>query len=203
MDSLLLGMDVLITGDLNADVLPGSSCLEGRALMDLCNSFNLSQLVTKPTRTTDTSKTLIDVALTTNESFIVSCDVNISAVADHCLVAVTLKLKAPKPRPSYILTRSYKTYNPESFLSDLEYVPFHIANIFDDFNDQVDVFNKLFLDTLSEHAPVKRIKLKSRPNPFITPEIKQLMKTRDSWQKRRVKQTTNSTGTLFDFSDRK
>ena len=60
MDSLLLGMEVLITGDLNADVLPGSSCLESRALMDLCNSFNLSQLVTKPTRTTDTSKTLID-----------------------------------------------------------------------------------------------------------------------------------------------
>lgn len=30
-----------------------------------CNSFNLLQLVTKPTRTTNTSKTLIDVALTT------------------------------------------------------------------------------------------------------------------------------------------
>ena len=29
MDSLLLGMEVLITGDLNADVLPGSSCPEG------------------------------------------------------------------------------------------------------------------------------------------------------------------------------
>ena len=70
MDSLLLGMVVLITGDLNADVLPGSSCPEGRALMDLCNSLNLSQLVTKPTRSTDTSMTLIDVALTTNESFI-------------------------------------------------------------------------------------------------------------------------------------
>ena len=198
MDSLLLGMEVLITGDLNADVLPGSSCPEGRALMDLCNSFNLSQLVTKPTRSTDTSKTLIDVALTTNESFIASCDVHISAVADHCLVAVTLKLKAPKPRPSYIFTRSYKTYNPESFLSDLEYVPFHIANIFDDFNDQVDVFNKL-LDTLNEHAPVKRIKVKSRPNPFITPEIKQLMKTRDSWQKKARKTNDKLHWNAFRF----
>ena len=50
-------------------------------------------------------------------------------------------------------------------------------------NDQVDVVNKLFLDTLSEHTPVKRIKIKSRPNPFITLEIKQLMKTRDNWHK--------------------
>ena len=83
MDSLLLGMEGMVAGDLNADIFPGSSCPEGRALMDLCNSLNLSQLVTQPTRTTDTSVTLIDVALTTNKSFITICDVNISAVADY------------------------------------------------------------------------------------------------------------------------
>lgn len=132
------------------------------------------------------------MALTTNESFITSCDVNILAVADHCLVAVTLELKAPKPRLPYIFTRSYKNYNPESFLNDLECVPFRVANIFDDFNDRVDVFNKLFLDTLSEHAPIKRIKIKSRPNPFITPEIKQLMKTHDSRHKKARKTNWNT-----------
>ena len=99
MDSLLLGMEGMVAGDLNADIFPGSSCPEGRALMDLCNSLNLSQLVTQPKRTTDTSVTLIDVALTTNKSFITICDVNISAVANYWLVAVTLNLKALKPRP--------------------------------------------------------------------------------------------------------
>ena len=34
---------------------------------------------------------------------------------------------------------------------------------------------------MNEHAPIKRIKIKSRPNPFLTPEIRQLMKTRDRW----------------------
>ena len=85
MDSLLR-MDSstrMVAGDLNADILPGSSCPEGRALMDLCNSLNLLQPVTQPTRTTDTSVTLIDVALTTNKSFITICDVNISADADY------------------------------------------------------------------------------------------------------------------------
>ena len=84
MNSLLLDMEVLVTGDLNSDVLAGSSCPEGRGLMDLCVSFNLSQLVTQPTMTTDTSMTLTDFALTTNKSFIACCDVIISAVADHC-----------------------------------------------------------------------------------------------------------------------
>ena len=35
MDSLLLDMEVLVIGDLNSDALPGSSCPEGQALMDI------------------------------------------------------------------------------------------------------------------------------------------------------------------------
>ena len=55
---------------------------------------------------------------------------------------------------------------------------------FEDLDDQVDTFNSLFLDVLNEHAPIKRVEIKSKPNPFITPEIRQLMKTRDNWYKR-------------------
>ena len=49
------------------------------------------------------------------------------------------------------------------------------------------MFNSLFLDVLNDHPPVKRVKIKSRPNPFITPEIRQLMRTRDNWHKRAIK----------------
>ena len=49
------------------------------------------------------------------------------------------------------------------------------------------MFNSLFLDVLNDHAPMKQVKIKSRPNPFITPEIRQLMTTRDNWQKRAIK----------------
>ena len=79
------------------------------------------------------------------------------------------------------------------------YVPFHTVNIFDDFDDQVDVFIQLFLDTLSEHAPIKRIQIKSRPNPFITLEIKQLMKIRDSWQKKARKTNDKLHWNAFRF----
>ena len=109
--------------------------------MDLFNSLNLSQPVTQPTRTTDTSVTLTDVALTTNKSFITICEINISAVADYCLGAVTLNFKALKPRPFlYFHQTSYKNYNPELHLVDLMCVPFHIVNIFDEIDGQVDVF---------------------------------------------------------------
>ena len=62
-------------------------------------------------------------------------------------------------------------------------MPFHIISLFDDFNDQVDIFNELFLEVLKERAPVNRVKIRSKPNPFITSEIRQLMRTHDQWRK--------------------
>ena len=144
-------------------------------------------MVKEPTRVTDKSQTLIDVVLTTNENIVNACEVMSSTISDHSLVCVTLKMKAPKPRCTYITVRSYKNYTRAKFIEDLDSIPFYIANIFDDSDDHVYVFNSLFLEVLNDHAPMKRVKIKSRPNPFITPEIRQLMRTRDNWHKRAIK----------------
>ena len=90
----------------------------------------------------------------------------------------------PKPRFSYITARSYKNDGNAKFIDDLASAPFHIADIFDDLDDQVHVLNSLFWGVLSEHAPLRRVKIKSRPNPYYTPDIRQLMRTRDKWHKK-------------------
>ena len=132
-------------------------------------------------------QTLIDIVLTTNENIVNSCEVKSSTISDHSLVCVTLMFEAAKPRCSYITARSYKNYTPTKFIDDLGSAPFHIANIFDDLDDQVHVFNSLFLDVLNNYAPIQRVKIKSRPNPYITPEIRQLLRTRDKWHKSAIK----------------
>ena len=68
---------VIILGDLNCNVL--GSDPDGCALSDFCSTFGLSQLFKTPTRVTERSKSLIDVALTTNENIIHACDVKQSA----------------------------------------------------------------------------------------------------------------------------
>ena len=65
-------------------------------------------------------------------------------------------------------------------------VPWHMVYFFDDIDSQVETFNSLFLDVLDEHAPIKRIKIKFRFYPFVTPEIKQLMKTTDRWHRKAI-----------------
>ena len=185
VETLLQGVTVVLLGDLNCDVLGNRP--DGRALNDFFLRFNLAQMVKSPTRVTETSKSIIDDVLTTNESIISSCDVKVCAISDHNLVCMSMKLKTPRSRYAYTTTRSYKQYDTNKFLSDLECVPFHMVEFFNDLDDRVYAFNCLFLEALNDHAPIKRIKIKSKPNPFISPEIKQLMNTRDAWHKSAIK----------------
>ena len=102
-------------------------------------------------------------------------------------MSLTLRFKTPRPRNIFVTTRTYKNYDRNGFIDDLANVPFHIVDLFDDPDDQVNAFNYLFLQVLDEYAPIKRIRIKSRPNPFITPDIKGLMNTRDMWHKKAMK----------------
>ena len=62
-----------------------------------------------------------------------------------------------------------------------------MISMFNVLDDQLYTFNALFADVLDNHAPIKRIKIKTRPNFFITEEIRQLMKTRDLWHRRAIR----------------
>ena len=45
-------------------------------------------------------------------------------------------------------------------MQDLSFVPFHIADIFDDINDEYWVYETLFKDVINEHAPLKTRRIK-------------------------------------------
>ena len=184
-DALLLDLVIIVLGDLNCNLLTSNS--EANLLRDIISTFNLNQLIEKPTRVTETTKSLIDVIMSTNKNIVSHTDVLASSISDHHLVYLVLKLKTPRLKPSYVTIRSYVSYNADRFCEDLAFVPFHVISMFDDFDDQVDTFNALFTDILDDHAPIKRVKIKARPNPFVTTEIRQLMKTRDQWHKRAIK----------------
>ena len=51
-------------------------------------------------------------------------------------------------------------------------------------DNSLDAFNDLLLAYLDEHAPIKTVKIRHKPNPFITEDIRDLMKVRDRLHKR-------------------
>ena len=58
--------ELLIIGDLNFNMLNNDSCSPDNRLSEYCDRFQLTNIVTVPTRITDTSSTLLDVILTTH-----------------------------------------------------------------------------------------------------------------------------------------
>ena len=56
-----------------------------------------------------------------------------------------------------------------------------LLTIFDqtDVDSKLNILNDTLQSVLSLHAPVKQIKLRSRPCPFVNQEIKDLMRSRD------------------------
>ena len=60
-------------------------------------------------------------------------------------------------------TRNFKKMDVEKFKHDLECTPFHIASIFDEPDDQLWVWERLFDDISNEHAPWKEIRQEASP----------------------------------------
>jgi len=143
----------------------------------------LTQVIKQPTRITESSETLIDVILASNTSLIREAKVVPAPFSDHDLVFISLGLKKKRSKPVYVTTRSYKDFDPDSFLVDLNCAPWSVIDCFEDIDDKLNAFNLLFDPLLNYHAPIKKVKLRSRPNPCVTDEICSLMSTRDYWRK--------------------
>ena len=143
ISALSSNLPVYILGDLNCNL----SALQdppAQALVSFCSSFNLSQVISHPTRITESTESLIDVILVSNANLVQEAKVSPSSISEHELILGVLNMKKSRPKPTYILTRSYKNYNPEAFTRDLLQVPWHIIETFEDVDDCLYAFVPAF-----------------------------------------------------------
>ena len=173
---------IVLLGDMNCNLLEnGYDC---KALDDFSNCLNLSQLISEPTRITNTSTSLLDVILVTDKHLVVESGVVNVSISDHSLVFCTLNLKVPKPSPHYICVRSYKNYNPDHFSSSVsELALFDKVYDIDDVNLKLAINNDAFLTNLNTYAPIKSVKIRNRSMAFVNKEIKDSMRTGDQLHK--------------------
>ena len=73
------------------------------------------------------------------------------SISDRSLVYCILKVGVTKAK--IIEFRSYKSYDRDLFLKDLNNVPWHLVYNEDNVDDAVLTWNKLFLDVADSHAP--------------------------------------------------
>lgn len=110
--------EMIIFGDFNNDYKVNDSLIDNPLYVIEC-LFALTQIVTKPTRTTSTSSKCLDLIFTTIPERHVLCDVAKIALSDHYLIYTCLDFKIDEPQHKLVKYRDYKKFNESLFLADI------------------------------------------------------------------------------------
>ena len=106
-------------GDFNIDITHSMN----NKWMNLIQLFDLTQLVTSPTRVTQSSSTIIDHVCTSNPENITATFVPyyMYAISDHFPVCLSRKVNAKISKPEHFTTsyHCFKTFDETLFLNDL------------------------------------------------------------------------------------
>ena len=157
------GLEIIIMGDFNIDY---KNC-SNKKWLSLVQLFDLSQLITSPTRETQTSSSLIDHLYSTHPENISDCFVSHYAVSDHFPICFTRKINSKVKKTTHISTlyRCFENFNEESFLSALstDFSNFSLSH--SDIDEDIVAWYDLFLKRLDQHAPLKTKRVKSRLLP--------------------------------------
>ena len=171
-------VETIILGDFNVDYSAKKNPLRPR-LDEFAFSFNLTQIISKPTRVTETSNSTIDLILVNNTHKIVQCDVLDSSISDHNVIFCVVKGGVKKLPPKVFEYQSFKSYEKKAFIKDLEQVLWSIIEGVGDIDDTVFLWEKLFRDCADHHAPIKSRRVKGMPTPWVSVRLLELRRNRD------------------------
>ena len=113
--------EIIVLGDLNHNYIFDAN-LYKNPIFQLEDLYDMKQLITEPTRCTDTTATLLDVIITSNPDMHLKSGVCKCSMSDHDLVFTVIDEPEHENKQEHVeLTfRDTRKFMPEKFLSDIE-----------------------------------------------------------------------------------
>ena len=109
-----------LLGDLNCNLLSDTPNTNTSDLLNILAIYNMTQLITEPTRITNTTQSLIDLCITNTPDKIRASGVLSIGISDHSLVYLIRKSSYDKLMVNtFVQKRNYKNFNEAAYLSDL------------------------------------------------------------------------------------
>ena len=124
----------------------------------------------EPTRTTETSSTLLDLLITSTPNPFISAKLIKAGISDHfpiCGVLFTKSDQVNKPKHRINETRKVDLEaNHETFLNELRSIPWNLMDLFQNPDDKLYVWEKLFTPVMNEHFPIKKKRIRRNSHPY-------------------------------------
>ena len=170
--------NLLIIGDLNSDLTLNGMNDKGRRLKTKLNNYNLKNMIKDPTRETETTKSVLDLVIVNDASKVTTSGVQDICIADHKLVYLKYTLKRSKSKPKIITVKNYKRLDEKAFKNDIENAPWWVCTTFDDIDDMIWCWSKMYESIVDVHIKKRRAKIRVDSLPWIDSQIRKMMNYR-------------------------
>ena len=214
LDSILYKLNrhskkhIVIAGDFNMDLLKYESTTDYQDLINIMANHGLVQIISRPTRITDTSATLLDHVYTNNLENTLSSNIITIDLSDHLatLTTLTLDKNSYSTRINYQIanslrvpeisnTRVFKEANNEKFKELINNESWESVNITDENPDDQTHFDEFLLVYTSHYNnayPLKsnRVRRKNErlnSKPWILPWLEDAISRKDDLFHKSVK----------------
>ncbi|KAJ1526555.1 hypothetical protein ONE63_008142 [Megalurothrips usitatus] len=123
------------------------------------------------------------IATSFSERLVFHNQIPIAGPSHHDLLIAVFSFKVEKFKKRTVTFRDFKALDLEKFRKDVTNAPWHVMFPLQDVNAKLEFFYEQTNALFDKHAPFKTVTLEHRPYPWITREIKDLMKERDNMYK--------------------
>lgn len=178
---------VICCGDINIDLLKPDET-DTVYLRDMLDSLDLKQIIDKPTRITENSRSLVDLLMCSSQTLFNQVEVESFPGSDHESILSNFNIQRIKPQPVLKMIRDFRGFNFAEFENDLGKVSFHRIFYLDNIDDKLDFLNCSIAYLFDQHAPLKYIKVSRGRDPWITDNVQLLMSLRNK-AKQKFKRT--------------
>jgi exonuclease III len=202
---------ILLVGDFNIDLIKYETDINSQNIVDTASNYGFIQVISRPTRITDHSATLIDHIYTNKINSVLCCDVITLDLSDHLATSVKISLDVsldnvqnPRNRKNDSENREYRMFNE----ANDESFKHLIANETWDFPIDVDAETKykLFMDTYMRHYntayPLNKNRKRRKhervqPKPWMTPWLEDACNRKNNLFHAFVKKPTTANKTTY------
>lgn len=167
---------IIVLGDFNINLLDINDN-KTKLFNITLQCLNLSQIVTSPTHFTANSQSLIDVVCTDLQPKLVTVDP--VGTLGHSFIICEFNIKREKLIPYTISYRPLKDISHELFTTDLNRICWDSICLLSDVNEMVMLYNKYVINLFDMHAPFKMITIRDHSYPWITDNIRFMMRLRN------------------------
>ena len=173
-----------IMGDFNINILNHNDN-NVQNFVNIFHSYSFFSTISKPTRVTNNSATIIDHIWTNNMDNYQTSGIFFNSISDHFPIFSSFTTTRKTSEVTTLTKRTFTAENINAFKSDLASFNWKPLPLNNDTNGTFDSYISKFLELYNKNFPKTIIKIKEKHmnKPYITHEIKNYIKHRNKLQK--------------------